>query len=198
MIFDPTQGLPGQTLLNPDERAGLIPGHIQFVPELNQYESLNILEAEKKYLQGKRRNWSIEDPGFLKQVHREMFDQTWKWAGQYRRSDKNIGKEWFRIPEEVQKVCEDFRYWRDEKVFSLDEIAVRLHHRLVSIHPFTNGNGRHARLVADIFLRINGHDLLSWGSGNLFQRTPDRRAYIQALQSADQGDFAALIIFARS
>ncbi len=198
MIFDPNQVLPGQTLLDPDERAGLIPGHIQFVSELNQYESQNILEAEKKYLQGRRRNGSIEDPEFLKQVHRKMFDQTWKWAGQYRRSDKNIGKEWFRIPEEVQKVCEDFRYWRDEEVFSIDEIAVRLHHRLVSIHPFPNGNGRHARLVADIFLRINDKGLLSWGSGDLFQRTPDRRAYIQALQRADQGEFAALLFFARS
>ncbi len=198
MIFDFRENLSGQTPLDPDEKQGLIPSHIQFVSELNEFESQNILEAEKQYLQGRRLHRSLEDPEFLKKVHRTMFKQTWRWAGYYRRSDKNLGKEWHKIPEEVKKACDDFQYWCDNTTYETDEIAVRFHHRLVAIHPFPNGNGRHARLVADIFLFEREKSFLTWGSGDLLKKTPDRESYIKALQRADKGDLGELLIFARS
>jgi Fic-DOC domain mobile mystery protein B len=198
MIFDPSEILPGQTPLNPDERAALIPGHIQLVSELNQFESQNILQAERKYLQGHRKAWPLEDPEFSKEVHRSMFEATWSWAGQFRRSDKNLGVDWYRIPEEVKKICGDFKYWKENQIYSTVEIAVRFHHRLVFIHPFPNGNGRHARLIADIFLRESGEEFFTWGSGELFENAPDRNAYVSALKNADKGDYSELIRFARS
>jgi Fic-DOC domain mobile mystery protein B len=198
MIFDSSEIFSGQTPLNPDEKAALIPGHIQLVSELNQFESQNILQAERKYLQGRRKVWPLEDPEFLKKVHRTMFDATWDWAGQFRRSDKNLGIEWFRIPEEMKKICGDFKYWKENRPYSTTEIAVRFHHRLVSIHPFPNGNGRHARLIADIFLREAGEEFFTWGSGELLENAPDRNVYTSALKNADKEDYSELIRFARS
>jgi Fic-DOC domain mobile mystery protein B len=198
VIFDPNEMLPGQTPIDPDEAKGLIPGHIRIIAELNEFEAQNILEAQKKYLAGKRRVFSLDDPEFHKRVHREMFGQVWKWAGKYRQSDKNIGKPWFQIPEEMKKGCEDFRYWTNQSVYPAPELAVRFHHRLVSIHPFPNGNGRYARLIADMILKESGDVFLTWGSGNLFQKTPDRAAYIAGLQDADRGDFHRLLEFAKS
>lgn len=198
MIFDKHEILPGQTLIDRNELKDLIPGHITLISELNQFESQNILEAQKKYLQGKQRRFGLNNPEILKRIHQDMFSQTWKWAGQYRQSNKNLGVTWQNIPEEIKKACDDFSYWQDHKTFSSTEIAVRFHHRLVSIHPFPNGNGRHARLVADIFLREVNEKSLTWGSGDFFQKTPDRNAYIKALQKADVKDFTDLIRFARA
>jgi len=195
MIFD--EIVEGQTPLDPNEASELIPGHLKAISELNEYESWNILKAEKKYLQASRKNWPLEDPEFLKKVHFSMFDLTWKWAGTYRLSNKNIGKDWPQIPVEMRKVCDDFRYWKLNGVYDADEIAVRFHHRLVSIHPFPNGNGRHARLIADIFLRGQGLGSFSWGSGKLYAKTPDRGIYIEALREADSNDFSLLLKFAR-
>lgn len=197
-MFDLTQILPGQTPLDPDEKSALIPGHIQFLWELNQYESDNIRTAETQFLEGRRRQWPLENPEFLKDIHRRMFGQTWKWAGEYRKTQKNLGKEWFRIPEEVKKTCDDFRFWKEKNSFPDLEIAVRFHYRLVAIHPFPNGNGRHARLVADIFLRERKQKPLTWGTGENFKDNPNRAAYIAALKKADEGDFAPLLSFARS
>lgn len=198
MIFDDNQTLSGQTPLDADELKDLIPGHIQLISELNQFESQNILEAQKKYLQGRRLHFPLGNPEFLKRIHKDMFDHTWRWAGQYRKSDKNLGVDWWKIPEEVKKLCDNFSYWKENGTYPPIEMAVRLHHRLVFIHPFPNGNGRHARLVADIFVREVGEKTLTWGSGNLFKKTPDRKLYIAALQKADSGDFKSLIRFAQS
>jgi Fic-DOC domain mobile mystery protein B len=198
MIYNEDKILPGQTLIDCDELKDLIPGHITLILELNQFESQNILEAQKKYLQGRQRRFALDNPEILKRIHHDMFSHTWKWAGQYRQSNKNLGVTWQNIPEEMKKACDDFVYWKEHKTFSPTEIAVRFHHRLVSIHPFPNGNGRHARLVSDIFLREMNEKPLTWGSGDFFQKTPDRDAYIKALQKADAKDFTDLIQFARS
>lgn len=183
----------GQTPIEPDEAKDLIPGHLATARELNEFESFNIRFAERKYLEGTRKSWPLSDPEFLKKVHRAMFDKTWKWAGIYRQTGKNIGKDWWTIPTEVKKACDDFLFWKENGVFPAEEIAVRYHHRLVSIHPFPNGNGRHARLIADIFLRENGIRSFSWGTGKLYEINPDRMAYVEALREADRGNFAPLL-----
>lgn len=188
--------LPGQTPIDPNELSALIPRHLRFLSDLNDFEEENIQRAVKKYLLGGRRRHPLDDPEFLKRIHKDMFSRTWNWAGAYRRSDKNLGNPWSLIPEEIKKACDDFRYWLENRTYHAIEIAVRFHHRLVSIHPFPNGNGRHARLVADIFLRDQGRELLTWGGAKLFRPEEGRQAYIEALKKADEGDFEDLIRFA--
>jgi len=189
---------PGQTPLDPDERVGLIPGHIQLVSELNEFEAVNIAQAQQKHLFGQRRKWDLHDTELLKTIHKEMFDFTWNWAGAYRQSNKNIGMDWWRIPEEVKKAGEDFKYWKEHKTYPPLEIAIRFHHRLVCIHPFPNGNGRHARLVADIFIREIGEKPLTWGTKDLMKKGNFREVYIQAMRKADAGEFSELMRFAVS
>ena len=189
---------PGQTPLEPDEKEALIPRHIQIRSELNEWEASNISKAQQKYLFGVRRRFDLHDPEFLKKIHREMFDETWEWAGTYRSSDKNLGIEWWKIPEEMKKLGDDFKYWKENRTYPPLEIAVRFHHRLVCIHAFPNGNGRHARLVADLFIREVGAPTLTWGTKEMIQKGRFREYYIQALKKADQGDISELILFATS
>lgn len=191
------EAIPGQTPLSPDDRAGLIPGHIQLRSELNEWEQTNIAKATQKYLMG-RRTLALHESEILKRIHKDMFDETWKWAGKYRQTDTNLGKGWHQIPMEVKKCCDDFLYWDDNRTYAPAEIAVRLHHRLVVIHPFPNGNGRHARLVADIYLHQCKLPILSWGSCHLQTTSELRAQYISALQEADRGDFKKLLKFAEA
>jgi Fic-DOC domain mobile mystery protein B len=186
---------PGSTLLEPEELEGLIPPHVATQEQLNAWELANIIVAEQ--WAGKKRN--ILSVDFMQKLHHHMFDRTWKWAGKFRISGKNIGMSWHMIPEELQKLCADVIYQRTHNSFPDDEIAVRMHHRLVWIHPFPNGNGRHARLMADLLIMQQGKPRFSWGATqNLYDPTPIRKKYIQALQLADQGDYSELIAFARS
>lgn len=196
-MTDLFETIPGQTPLSPDDIAGLIPGHIRLRSELNEWEHTNIAKATQKYLMG-RKTLTLHEPEILKRIHKEMFDETWKWAGKYRQTDTNLGKEWHQIPIEVKKCCDDFLYWNDNKTYTPVEIAVRLHHRLVATHPFPNGNGRHARLVADIYLHQQQLPVLTWGSGHLQTTNELRSHYIKALQQADRGNFKALLTFAES
>lgn len=196
-MTDLFESIPGQTPLDPNEINDLIPGHLRTQADLNEFEAANIERAIKDHLFAKRPH-KLSDPEVLKRVHRDMFNHTWKWAGEYRKSNKNLGKDWWMIPEEMKKLCDDLKYWKENGTYELVEMAVRLHHRLVAIHPFPNGNGRHARLVADIFLRERGQPLLTWGSRELRGKNTDRHAYIIALQKADKGDFVDLIRFATS
>jgi Fic-DOC domain mobile mystery protein B len=127
-----------------------------------------------------------------------MFGEIWSWAGHVRRSEKNIGVDRQMIRVEVRNLIEDARVWREREVHSADEIAVRFHHRLVAIHPFPNGNGRHARLMADLLAMQAGRPAFSWGGGRLASTSELRTAYITALRKADGGDMAPLLEFARS
>ncbi len=135
---------------------------------------------------------------FLYQLHRRMFGSIWRWAGEVRRTNTNIGVDKSVIRVEVRKLIDDARFWRDEAVYGVDEIGVRFHHRLVWIHPFPNGNGRHARLMADLIAEQDGQPRFSWGDGALVSTSDLRAAYIAALREADGGDLAALLAFARS
>jgi Fic-DOC domain mobile mystery protein B len=177
------------TPLDPDEAAGLIPNHIVTRDELNEWEAANILDAESwAFSRSRGEVLTIE---FLKRLHRKMFDQTWKWAGQFRRSEKNVGISWEQIPEALRNLFDDVAYWLENDTFGLEEIAVRLHHRLTLIHPFPNGNGRVARLMTDIFLVSRLHNRFNWGEG-LRNEGAARARYIAALQAADDGDMEPL------
>ena len=124
---------------------------------------------------------------------------TWQWAGKFRKSGKNIGCDWTQIGVQLRQLFGNVSYWIEHDVYPLDEVATRFHHQLVWIHPFANGNGRHARLMADLLLRQLGGTNFSWGnSANLVAATEARKRYIDALRAADLGDYSELIAFVRS
>ncbi len=185
----------GATPLDPNELNGLIPRHIVLQSELNAWEEKNILEAQPWAFRQKE----ILSIAFMQKLHKHMFNKTWKWAGKFRTSEKNIGVHWPQIPTKLHDLLEDIVYQCTHTTFSDDEIAVRFHHRLVSIHPFSNGNGRHARLMADLLVTHRGGGRFSWGMHqDPDQATGVRLQYIEALQRADRGNYSTLLIFARS
>jgi Fic-DOC domain mobile mystery protein B len=185
----------GQTPLNADEAAQLIPKHIATQGDLNEWEQANILRALPWTRSSKRAPVLTE--GFCFELHRRMFDKTWLWAGRSRRSGKNIGCDWRQIPERLNQLLGNTGYWLDESVYSVDEAATRFHHALVLIHVFPNGNGRHSRLMTDCLLREHGHEPFSWG-GNLVAAGQLRDHYIGCLRAADAGDLSGLLQFVRS
>lgn len=195
MEFNKIKHQEGSTPLEPSELFDLVPKTITTQEQLNAWEKRNIVLAEE-WAHGKRGD--IVSLSFVKTLHLKMFEHTWKWAGIFRRTDKNLGIDWKMIPTEIKKLCDDVSYQLTHSTFSDDEIAVRLHYRLVWIHPFVNGNGRHARLMADLLLASFGLPRFSWGSEDLTQTIGKRTLYINALRLADQGDFSAIISFARS
>jgi Fic-DOC domain mobile mystery protein B len=127
-----------------------------------------------------------------------MFNKTWKWAGTFRKTEKSIGVDQLRISVDLRNLVDDAKCWREFNTYPIDEQAARLHHRLVLIHPFANGNGRHARLFTDTFLRFCGSTPFSWGQVNLVNPSASRTAYIAALQAADRRDYGALLAFVRT
>jgi Fic-DOC domain mobile mystery protein B len=187
---------PGATPIDPDEAAGLIPVHLTLQRELNEYEEANILEATD-WLSARRRGDPL-DEHFIQIVHARMFNQTWKWAGQPRRSDKNIGVSWVEIATHLRQMLGDVGAQIEYRAYPPLEIAARYHHRLVAIHLFPNGNGRHARLMADLLLTdLVGHHF-EWGRGSLVEASEIRARYIAALKAADTGDIRPLLAFLRS
>ena len=187
----------GITPLDPDENEGLLLTHLTHRTQLDRWEQDNINEAlawveERKPL-------AILNESFLTLLHKKMFCHVWKWAGKFRKSDKNIGVAWYTISVEIKKLCDDVSYWIRNKTFSEDEIGVRFHHRLVAIHLFPNGNGRHARLATDILLENVFHKPpFTWGNTKLIQQGDDRKRYIESLIAADKGDYKKLLLFVRS
>ena len=185
----------GPTSLNEEEQGGLMPSYITLRSELNGAEQANILEAEFWAFSRKR---DVLDVRFLNRLHKRMFGNVWRWAGQYRRSGKNVGVDAYRIPGELQQLIDDCRYWVDHNTYEPDEIAARFHHRLVWIHPFPNGNGRHARLATDLLLVSLDQERFSWGSKNLVDAGETRERYVAALREADNHNFQPLLGFVRS
>jgi len=180
----------GATPLDPDEAEDLLPGHIRTRGELNVWEQENILVAASWV---RRTRKEALDESTIREMHRRMFSETWRWAGRFRTSDKTIGAHWPHVPVAVRNFVEDGRLWFREEVFSPDEAAIRLHHRLVQIHPFPNGNGRHARLWCDLLLNQIGRPAFAWGGVKLDTAGAQRKAYIRALRSADDGDIQPLL-----
>ena len=183
----------GATPLNNDEIYNLIPKHLSTQKELNEWEQYNIIMAESWAFKHKRKN--IMSIKFAQKLHKEMFNQTWNWAGKFRRHQTNIGVASIYISQELKLLFDDATYWINNKIYNLREIGVRLHHRLVFIHPFTNGNGRFSRLFTDIFLTNNNENRFTWGRGNLLQDGEIRQEYLKALKLADNYDYSLLIKF---
>jgi Fic-DOC domain mobile mystery protein B len=193
MAFDPNDSLaPGATPLDANEIAGLKLKHISLISELDEFENLNITNAMLWLRKQKRMN-PLTDT-FLRKLHKKMFGEVWEWASQYRTSDKNIGVPWFEVTAKVKALLEDTQYWIDNQTYNWDELGARLHHRLVSIHPFPNGNGRHARLFCDAVLATHGRPLFTRrGVGT--NPSEVRSSYIAALQAADAKDISPLLLF---
>jgi len=196
------QNSDGNTPIRPAEAEQLIP-QISTIAELNEYEALNILEAQRWAFS--RRTMDAENPleeSYLRLLHAKMFDQVWKWAGTYRRHELNIGCDPREITQRIPQLLGSIKYWLENKTFAVDESMIRFHHQLVSrIHPFPNGNGRHARMMTDIIAEKHGQPLFTWGTGvNLVRAGGARSAYLAALCAldADENDVQPLLDFARS
>jgi Fic-DOC domain mobile mystery protein B len=187
----------GTTPLDPDEAEGLLPDHISTRGELNAWEQLNIVKGAE-WMRDKVALQDILTQDTVRELHRRMFSETWTWAGRFRRSLKNIGVAPEAIPEHLYNLLADVTYWIEHQTYSVDEIGCRFHHRLVAIHPFPNGNGRHARIITDALLRALGGVPFSWGSGSIDNPGEVRQRYISSLRDADSQDYSALIRFVRS
>jgi Fic-DOC domain mobile mystery protein B len=183
------------TPLTPEERDALIPAHIAYRRELNEAEQENIYHAQDWAL-ARRRELLTEK--FVKDLHGRMLGDVWRWAGKFRTSERNLGIPHYEIPMALRQLLDDAKRWIEYGSYPRDEIAVRFHHRLVQIHPFPNGNGRHARLMADLLVMSLGGERFSWGSANLPDAGDVRSRYIAALQAADNHDIGPLLAFARS
>ena len=187
------------TPLEPSEREGLLQSWVTHRSDLNEAEQENIVKgtAWARRRRGLKAADVLDDE-LAKTLHKQMFGEVWKWAGAYRQTERNIGIEAHRIPADVPALFADVRYWVEHNTYSPDEVAIRLHHRLVAIHPFPNGNGRHARLMADLLIERLGAQPFSWGGGSLADVRTLRTRYVAALQAADGHDIGPLIAFARS
>lgn len=186
------------TPLEPEEREGLLQTWITHRRDLNEAEEENIVEGAA-WARGRRRlpleRMLSED--FMRTLHKRMFGDVWQWAGTFRATERNIGVQAYRIGIELASLLSDIRYWIEHKTFPPDEIAIRFHHRLVAIHPFPNGNGRHARLAADLLIERLGGEPFTWGGGSLANVGELRARYVAALRAADNHDIALLLEFAR-
>ncbi|WP_193370679.1 mobile mystery protein B [Pelagibius marinus] len=185
----------GATPLDPDERQGLKYDHITTRGELDELEQANIEQGLA--WASRRRRRDVFDDAFIRRLHKELFGDVWTWAGEYRQTEKNIGIDPLQIPEQMRVLLGNARYWAENGIFSPLEAAARFHHRMVQIHPFPNGNGRHARIAADIMLEeVYEHPPVEWANGFDLQADNERRqAYIAALRAADGEDFAPLLSF---
>lgn len=189
----------GQTPIDEDEKAGLLIRTISTRSELDEFEQLNIEKAIEWSIKRKFKLENILTEEFVKDLHKRLFGEVWKWAGTFRKTNKNIGVDKFQIGTELKKLFDDAKHWIENKSFSEDEIAVRFSHRTVQIHLFPNGNGRHSRLIGDILVNhVFGKPVFSWGRTNLSNAGTTRTQYIKALQEADEGSYKSLLDFVRS
>jgi Fic-DOC domain mobile mystery protein B len=189
----------GATPLGPDDMAGLIPTWIATRGDLDVAEHDNIAEA---MIWAFRQKWTLESllsTGSIRQLHRRMFADVWRWAGTLRKREATIGVAPSQIAVQLRELLENTRAQVDAGVLPMDEVAIRFHHRLVQVHPFPNGNGRHARLAADLLVATLGGRRFTWGGVDLASAGEARSAYLSALHRADDAfDYGPLLVFARS
>lgn len=188
----------GQTPLEEEERDGLLIPTIATRGELDEFEQQNIEEAVLWSMNRSFKQETLFTETFIKTLHKRMYGNVWAWAGEFRRTNKNIGVDKFSIPSELRYLLDDVNYWYTHHTYDADECTIRFKHRLVSIHCFANGNGRHSRLIADIIIeKLFQKPVYSWGAATLAAHDP-RAVYIRAMKAADKGDIKPLLDFARA
>lgn len=196
MSADPSAPVgDGHTVLGEDERAGLIPSHVATHGDLYEIEQRNIVQALL------RRSPTVDellDDRYLRGLHEAMLGDVWSWAGAYRTRTTNLGISFELIPGAVRSLVLDALAWVENDSYPIDEIGVQFHHRLVAIHPFPNGNGRHGRIGADYLVAGLGSERFSWGAESVTSTEELRSRYLGALRAADEGDISELLAFARS
>lgn len=187
----------GATPLDPDATDGLLFPHVTTRSELDHLEAGNIVDGLRWLEQQSGAELLTED--FTKALHKKLFGQVWSWAGSFRTRETSIGVDPAQISVELRKLLDDTRYWIEHETFDNVETALRFHHRLVYIHLFPNGNGRHARIMADaISTKLLRTDAIDWSRGlDLQTGNMRRRQYIAALRTADRGDYSLLLDFVR-
>ncbi len=191
--------IEGQTPLDDDEKEGLINKAVATRQELDAFEQFNIQKAMLWLVGKKFTAKQILTEKFVMGLHKRMFGEVWRWAGTFRNTNKNIGIDKYLISLELRVLLDDCNYWIDNQTFPPDEIAIRFKHRIVVIHCFANGNGRHSRLIADVIIeKLLGGEVFSWSGNNLISAGEARRFYLKALRNADRNNFSDLIFFARS
>lgn len=191
------EGAPdGQTPIDPDEAKGLLLAvHTQ--EALNRAEEENILRARIWADRSRLVRGDLLSDTTLRRIHKEMFGGVWRWAGIYRLSDKNIGVSWQQIPVLMRQLSENFALRVSRPSEDRDRLCVEFHYQIVNIHPFVNGNGRHARFCADRLVENLGGRSFTWGRDDLREKGAARQNYLAALRAADSGDFGPLFRFAR-
>jgi Fic-DOC domain mobile mystery protein B len=199
-LFDAAQDADGATPLTDGAASELIPTWVTTRGQLDAVERDNILKARRSHLKRRVGTAVILDELFVRRLHRQMFGDVWTWAGTYRLTEVNIGIDPSQIASAVTNLVANCALWLTSASDPMepDEAAVRVHHGMVAIHPFPNGNGRHAREYVDLLLRSRGRQPFTWGSENLVAGTELRKTYLNALKVADKGDFGPLRAFVRS
>ncbi|MGM9479216.1 mobile mystery protein B [Pedobacter sp. GSP4] len=191
--------IDGQTPLDEDEKEGLLIPTIATREELDEFEQQNIEDAIQWTLGRKFKSEKLLTEAFIKDMHKRMYKDVWQWAGTFRKTNKNIGVDRWRVAVELKVLLADTWFWIENDTFPPDEIAIRFKYRIVSIHCFSNGNGRHSRLLADIIVeKLFDGPVFTWGAGNLSKECESRTRYLDSLKLADKGDYTALVLFARS
>jgi Fic-DOC domain mobile mystery protein B len=183
---------------DPGQRGDLLQTWITNRNDLNEAEQENIVKGVAWARRRRGKAGDLLNDDYARTLHKQMFGDVWKWAGTYRHNELNIGIAPHRIPAEMPAMLDDVRYWAEHSIYLPDEIAVRLHHRLTQIHAFPNGNGQHARMMADLLIERLGGKPFSWGGGSLADVGKLRAQYVAALKAADGRDVAPLMTFVRS
>ena len=193
-MIDSTQPIDDATPLDDTSGLKLSKNKSYTLKEIYDKEAENIANAVLKYLSAepskKEAPFSYE---WLLKLHREMFGDVWEWAGKLRQCELSIGIKAYLISTELKKLVDDIGYWDKNKTFDTIEIATRIHHRAVQIHPFQNGNGRWSRMLANIYLRQNRLMPVRWQEDLLAKENPKRMEYIEALKQADNEEYEDLI-----
>jgi Fic-DOC domain mobile mystery protein B len=191
--------IDGQTPLDEEEKDGLLIPTIATRGELDEFEQQNIEQAVQWTLGRSIKPEAIFTEDFIRKVHKRMYADVWAWAGEFRKTNKNMGVDKWQISSDLACLLDDAKHCLENNSYPPDEMAIRFKHRLVSIHCFPNGNGRHSRLMADFIIeKIYKLPVFSWGAANLSSEGDTRTAYLKAVKSADKGDYCLLLNFARS
>ena len=189
----------GQTPIDEGEKEGLKIKSITTQKELDEFEQLNIEKAIEWTIHVNLNSEKIFSEKFIKDLHKKMYGDVWKWAGEFRKTNKNIGIDWTQIGIQLKQLIDDTKYWIENNTYQPEEISIRFKHRIVAIHCFPNGNGRHSRMMADIIMEsIFKKDLFTWHKSNMVKADETRKKYIATLRQADNGNIKPLLEFAKN